>query len=58
MRAVKAIMDQNPKQIKPNPTEIEPNPIQIKPNPAKIKSNPNQIQLQSESNPDQNLIES
>ena len=49
MRAMTAIMDQNPKQIKPNPTKIKPNPKQIKPNPAKIKSNPNQIKIKIKS---------
>ena len=70
MRALRAIMDQNPSQIEPNPTKIEPNPNQSKsksspkadPNP-----NPNQIQIKSKSEPiqikikiqikDQNLIQ-
>ena len=64
MRAMRAIMDQNPKRIKPNPTKIEPNP---KPNQAessqkqvesksKAKSKPNPAG--SKSNPKQNLIKS
>ena len=49
MRAVNAIMDQNPNQIQPNPAKIKPKPTQIKPNPAQSKSNPNQIKSRSKS---------
>ena len=52
MRAVKAIMDQNPKQIqaKSKANQAKSNRNQIE---AKSKSNQSQI----ESNPNQNLIE-
>ena len=64
MRALKAIMDKNPNQIKPNPSQIKPNPAKIKsdPNPnqaksnLKSKSNQNPAKSKSKSNPNQNLI--
>ena len=43
VRAVEAIKDQNPKQIKPNPTKIKPNRIEIK-----SKSNPNRSRIKIE----------
>ena len=47
MRAMKAIVDQNPSQIKPNPTKIEANPNQIQ---AKIQNqSQNQIEIQIKS---------
>ena len=54
---MRAIMDQNPSQIKPNPTKIKPNPSQIKPNPVKIKSNPDQIKSKSKSSQIQKQIQ-
>ena len=59
LRALEAIMHQNPSQIKPDPSKIEPdpNPNQAK---SKPKSNPKssqnqtQIQIQIKSNPNPN----
>ena len=49
---MRAIMDQDPSQMKPNPTKIKPNPnpnqAKIKSNQAKSKSNPNQKQNQKQ----------
>ena len=65
-RALSALMDQNPSQIKPNPAKIKSKSSQIQP---KSNANPNQIKSESKSNlnpgkskskanPNQDLIES
>ena len=60
MRTMKAVMHQNPSQIKPNPSKIQPNPTQIqiqpKSNRIQIKSKSSQIKIEIKSRSKSNKL--